>query len=474
MNASKPARPDSFFGRKLTIRHFLTARRMLAVGVAAMLIAIVSLGAKSATTGDHARLRETCSDDRRPVDPQTLARQDLGTQALVVQVETAREVDSFTASRTYTGLVVASRTSQLGFERSARVIELRVDVGDTVAEGDVMGVLDGRQLETERQRLEAQRDQAAAVLAELRAGPRVETIAAAKAEVHDWAAQLELQRRNYARTTELVVQQAVSRERHDEAELGVQSLQAKLDAAQKRLEELEAGTRTERIVAQEAIVKQLDASLDDLAIEIEDSTLLAPFDGVISQRHVDEGTVVSPAQPIYEIVERGDLEAEIGLPPRAFARLVEGQEVEIQIGDRKWPSKFDRASAIVELRTRTRTAIFELDRTACEIVVPGEVARVALAESTAMSGFWVNTRALIRNIGGLWALYVAEPPNRVEADRVSGGATVSRRDVEVLHTEAERSFVRGLIQPGDQIIVSGTQRVVPGQNVRAVPVTHSP
>jgi hypothetical protein len=179
-----------------------------------------------------------------------------------------------------------------------------------------------------------------------------------------------------------------------------------------------------------------------------------------------------------------------------------------------WPSTFDRASAIVELRTRTRTAIFELDPTAGQIVVPGEVARVVLEESTAATGFWVNTRALIRSTHGLWALYVAEPEciaepktlsgnesdpleasrlrrvsvlagedqvliqmgskNPVDAQLARGGAKVSRRDVEVLHTDAERSFVRGLIEPGDWIIVSGTQRVVPGQAVRAVPTTQSP
>ncbi len=348
MNASKRTPSEPFFGRKLTFRHFVTARRFLLVSLAAMLIALVSLGAKSATTRQESGPPESRSADLPPAEPQALLA---ASQALVVQVEAAALVDSFSVARTYTGLVVASRISQLGFERSARVIELRVDEGDAVSKGDVLAVLDMRQLDTERQRLEAQRDQAAAVLAELRAGPRVETIAAARAEVQDWAAQLELQRRNYARTSELVRQNAVSRERNDEAELGVQSLQAKLDAAQKRLDELEAGTRKEQIAAQEAMVKQLNASLADLAIELEDSALLAPFDGTISQRHVDEGTVVSPAQPIYEIVESGGLEAEVGLPPRVFSRLAAGQQVEIEVGDRKWSASFDRASAIVDLRT---------------------------------------------------------------------------------------------------------------------------
>ena len=465
MNAFNPSPPDLFFGNFLTIRHFMTPRRLLAGSAAVLLIGLVSLAAQSASADKSAG---PPSSQQTGADQPTSAA-DVAPQSLIVEVEPAQASDSFRIARTYTGLVVASRTSQLGFERSARVILLRVDEGDVVSKGDVLAVLDARQLETERQRLESQRDQAAAVLAELKSGPRLETIAAAKAEVMDWAAQVELQQRNYARTSELVRQNAVSRESNDAAELGVQSLKAKLDAAQRRLDELQAGTRQEQIDAQQAVVRQLVASLADMAIEIENSTLLAPFNGKISQRHVDEGTVVSPAQPIYEIVETGQLELQVGLPPRVFNHLVPGQKVEVEVGERKWSASFDRAAAIVDLRTRTRTAIFELDPSASAIVVPGEVARVSFDESTSADGFWVPTRALIRSTRGLWAVYVAEPLQHSDRETARDTAIVARRDVEILHTDAERSFVRGLIQPGDRIIVSGTQRVVPDQRVRASP-----
>jgi len=51
---------------------------------------------------------------------------------------------------------------------------------------------------------------------------------------------------------------------------------------------------------------------------------------------------------------------------------------------------------------------------------------------------------------------------------------VERRDVEILHTESDTSgkgkalrvLVRGMLQPGDRVIVGGTHRIVPGQLVR--------
>ncbi len=331
MNASNTNPPEPFFGRNLTLRQFVTLRRFLALSGAAVLLGALTLVARSdspAAQSVAARPAPHGLDDSEP---------------LIVQVEPALSVDSFSVGRTYTGLVAAARISRLGFERSARVIELRVDEGDSVAKGDVLAILDARQLETERQRLEAQRDQAKALLAELKSGPRMETIAAAKAEVVDLAAQLELQRRNLERTTELVRQNAVSRERHDEVELGVQSARAKLDVAQRRLDELEAGTRREQIDAQQAVVDQLTAALADLAIEIKDSELLAPFHGTISARHVDEGTVVSSAETVFEIVESGGLEAHVGLPPQVFRSLATGQRVDVEIGNRVCPASLSRS-----------------------------------------------------------------------------------------------------------------------------------
>jgi hypothetical protein len=43
---------------------------------------------------------------------------------------------------------------------------------------------------------------------------------------------------------------------------------------------------------------------------------------------------------------------------------------------------------------------------------------------------------------------------------------VVRDTVEILHHDGGRAFVRGTLGPADRIIVSGLQRVVPGQSVR--------
>ena len=59
---------------------------------------------------------------------------------------------------------------------------------------------------------------------------------------------------------------------------------------------------------------------------------------------------------------------------------------------------------------------------------------------------------------GLWTLYTADPLE-------NGQTSVSAKSVEALYSEAGRVFVAGAITQGQQLIVSGTQRLVPQQKV---------
>ena len=81
------------------------------------------------------------------------------------------------------------------------------------------------------------------------------------------------------------------------------------------------------------------------------------------------------------------------------------------------------------------------------------------------SGTWLPLSALTESSRGSWAAYVAvESRVREEADGASHRLT--RRDVEIVHAESERVFVRGTLAAGDTVVVEGLQRLVPGQRVR--------
>ena len=167
----------------------------------------------------------------------------------------AKPVESYQVMRTYTGEIAAIRTSELGFERGGKLVNVFVKEGDRVKAGQSIAKLDVSNLQMQKLQLEAQKAQAQARLDEFIAGPRQQDIAAARAAVDDIQQQLQVQRTKLKRRKYLYGQGAISREQLDEISFGENSLNARLRQSQSNLNELLAGTRAEQVAAQRAAVK---------------------------------------------------------------------------------------------------------------------------------------------------------------------------------------------------------------------------
>ncbi|PSN17383.1 efflux transporter periplasmic adaptor subunit [filamentous cyanobacterium CCP5] len=375
--------------------------------------------------------------------------------ALPVTVTTLEPVTSYQVSRSYTGEVVAGRSSQLGFERAGTLAALLVDQGDRVEAGQPLARLDIRSLEAQRQQLLAQKAQAQAQLQELQRGPRSEDIAAAQAAVADLEQQLALAQLQRSRREDLYARGAIAREELDQQSFGTAALSSRLDQAKSQLEALQTGTRPEQIAAQAAQVQQIDASLQALAVDIDKSVIRAPFAARVNQRRLDEGTVVASGQAVLDLIETGSLEAQVGVPTEMAEGLRVGDRLAIDIDGSPYQATLTALLPELDPTSRTVTAVLILPSEVSPVV--GQTVRLSVAETQSADGFWLPSTALTPAAEGLWSVYVIQPTD--------SGYTVARRDVEILHTDGERSLVRGTVQVGDRAVISGTQRVVPGQAV---------
>ena len=339
------------------------------------------------------------------------------TVTLPVRTVSVPRDQSYEVARRFTGRVVARRISELGFERSGLVVEVLVDDGATVAVGDVIARLDTRILEAERVRLVADREQV--------------------------IAQLDLARRTTERRQTLVRAGHASEQAYDDARFEVQSLEAQLRSV-------------------EAAVAAIDVDLDK-------TTLAAPFAGRISGRAVDEGAVVQAGQSVVRIVETGATEVRIGVPSRFAGRLQPGSDHTVFIGGNRVDAAVTAVLPDLETETRTVTAVFWVD---ADIAAPsGELAVLELGETIETAGRWLPVDALTEGRRGLWTVYALEPALPEDYGLSDPGHPiyqVRRNDVEIIHPDTDRVYVRGTLPDQALVVADGIHRLVPGQLVHRV------
>ncbi len=382
------------------------------------------------------------------------------TNILPVKTTVIEPVTSYSISQTYTGEVTALRTSEIGFERGGKLIYVFVEEGDRISIDTPLAKLDTANLTAQRQGLIAQKEQAEAILAELKNGARNEQITAAQANVRDIQQQLALEKLKSDRREYLYTEGAIAREQLDEIAFNRKALQERLTNAQSTLDELKNGTRVEQVNAQQAAVNRLDAEIADLDITIEKSVMKSPFNGIVSTRNLDEGTVVKAGTSILRLVENTQPKVKIGVPIYVANQIHAGSKKQITIGGNESSATVSSVLPEVNAITRTRTVVLKLPSSAIDRVSPKQIARLQVTQSKDVDGYWLPINALIKGDRGLWSCYAL-------VDSQDGkNKQAERRYIELLETQEDRVLVRGTIQPGDEIITDGTHRLVSGQIVR--------
>lgn len=333
---------------------------------------------------------------------------------LPVATQRVQLQDSYEITARYAGRIVSRRTSELGFERGGRLARVDVDDGAQVPAGQVLAMLDTRALEAQ--------------------------LAQARAAVREASARLKLATVTVERQRKLLERRNISQQRFDEARFERDAIAAQLEGAR-------------------ANVKALETALDLARIE-------APYDGHVVARMADEGTIVSPGQPVLRLREADSLEAHVGVPPEALPALRPGDTYQIEVRGALYPAVLSELVAEVDPQTRTVNAIFLVEAPDTQVRA-GELARLGVIRRVSGSGFWVPVSALTEDRRGLWSLFVPVSDGNGRADAEGRTWTLERRVVQLLHTEADRAFVRGTLRDGEVFVADGTHRLVPGQLVRA-------
>jgi len=343
-----------------------------------------------------------------------------GEGGLPVTTAKVSQAPSYAMRQQFAGLVESAQQSTLAFTTSAPLASMTVDAGDQITEGQTLARLDDREL--------------AAALSSAQAAQRL-----AEAEHTAQRALAELAVMKAERAKTLFERQQIAEQAFDDARLAAAAEQAR-----------------ERVA--EARAQQATAQAEEVAVRLSRAVLRAPYDGVVAERHVDEGALLAPGAPVLTVVSAGALEARIGLPPALLPGLNSDAAYTLVVEGTAYPAALLQILPQLDPAARTATARFRFS-TATPAVRAGQLVELSLDRTLDEAGFWVPLTALAEANRGLWSLFLAVPDG-------AGGYTAQRSLVEILHSTTEQAFVRGDLVSGDQVVQSGVGRLVPGQALR--------
>ncbi len=190
---------------------------------------------------------------------------------------------------------------------SAQVVSLHADHGERVTKGQLLAVLDDRDLA-------AKRGAAASARQTIQAN-----IAAAEANVAKARADLELARSKHRRDAELYQAKFISQSAYDTSALGLKAAEAAVENATATLAARGAEARG---VAEEA--RYADAVWSHTRIS-------APMDGLVIQRAVEHGTTVAPGMTLFRLVDPATLWISARIDEALVGRINEGMPATIRL-----------------------------------------------------------------------------------------------------------------------------------------------
>jgi HlyD family secretion protein len=221
------------------------------------------------------------------------------------------------------------RQIQLAFHDTGRIQRMLVQEGDRVDSGQLIAELDPSRYEAAATQAEGQLAAQQHVLDRLLAGSRPEEIAEAKARVKAaeadvWEAELV-----YERTKNLADSHVESQQTLDTAEASLKSARAGLNVAQQVLALAIKGPRQEDIDAARAQVKADEAALALARKELSDTKLYAPAAGVVQDRILEPGDMVTPQTPVFTIALNDPIWARAYVSEPDLGKITPGMRAEI-------------------------------------------------------------------------------------------------------------------------------------------------
>lgn len=303
-----------------------------------------------------------------------------------------------------TGTLEAYETAVISPRVSGRTQHIWVENGDLVSSGQALAEIESQDYRNQ--------------------------LLAAEADLKKAEARLATSRADYERFSELYRNGAVSDKEYQDIELAWKAAEADLE------------------VASAAVASARDA--------LENTVISAPLSGVIANREVSLGQMLSPQTVLMKIEDISSVYAAVNIQQQELARVKAGLNAEVTVDayeSRKFPGTLTVINPAVIPEARVFQAKIEINN-AQNLLRPGMFAEVKLYAGAAQEVLAVPRQALV-NHKGLYYVFVPE------------GEQVKRQNVQIGAIIGQMAEITSGLREGQLIVVSNADKLKDQDRVRA-------
>lgn len=206
---------------------------------------------------------------------------------------------------------------------SGEVTEVLKDTGDPVKKGELLALVDVRDISLSVAALEAQKASLSSAMADADK-PTAEAVRQAEAQMKSDAVALTAAKRAYDQAQALFTTGAESSEELKTAEEAMLTAEQTAIISESAYKALKSGLSTHQRAKYQADIAAIQSQIDQVKLNRDRFRIVSPIDGVMTLRSVEPGQMVMPGTELFEIDDPGRLQLTADLLVQDAARIKEG------------------------------------------------------------------------------------------------------------------------------------------------------
>ncbi len=334
---------------------------------------------------------------------------------------------------------------------TAPIRELRARKGDSVQAGQVLALLENRDLVAQRRESAAAVADAQATLQKAASGTVPSDIEHARGQLETAQASLNQSQKIYDKRQDLFKQGAIPARDLLVSQTELANAKTNVDVAAKSLDLLKNQSGGRDIKIAESRVEQAQARLSLIDTQLLYAEIRAPFAGTITDQFQYAGDMASPATPIFTLMDVAVLIARAQVPEAAVAQIKLGQ-----------PCSFESAQGRVSVINKAVDPARRTVETWCEIARPASSLRAGVFGQLSVGTGSVQKATVVPAS----AVQFEEGTHNGFILVVDNKSIVHKKDIEGGEVFDGKVEIKKGLQPGETVVVEGAFGTPDGTQVQ--------